>query len=302
MVKKISLSFLGTSGAIPSAKRNHTGILLNTEGENILIDCGEGIQRQFKKMKLNPGKITKILITHWHGDHVLGIPGLLQTLALSEYNKNLIIYGPKGTKKFFENIFNTFVFIDKFPINIVELDKEGKFFENDSFYLESKQLFHNIPCLGYCFFMKGERRIDKLKLEKTGLPQGPLLQKLKDGKNISFNGRKYSYKTLTFKEEDKKICFVLDTKYNEKLISFVKNSDLLICDATFEPGMEKFAEERNHMSAQQAAELAKKSKSKKLILTHISERYDRKEDSVLKEISKTFHSPFLVQDFSVVVI
>lgn len=300
MPKKIKLTFLGTSGAIPTAKRNHTGVLLTFEGENILIDCGEGIQRQFRKAKLNPCKITKILITHWHGDHVLGLPGLLQTLALSEYHKGLTIYGPTGTKRFFENMFNTFVFINKFPINIVEIDKEGKFFENKDFYLESKKLFHNITCLGYCFFMKGERRIDKDKLKKTKLAEGPLLQKLKDGKNISFNGKKYLSKDLTFKEDDKKICFIWDTTFNNKIIPFVKNSDLLVCDATFEPGMEKFAEEHNHMSAKQAAEIAKKSKSKKLILTHISERYDRKEDNVLKEISKIFHSPFLVQDFSVV--
>jgi ribonuclease Z len=300
MVKKINLSFLGTSGAVPTAKRNHTGILLTFEGENILIDCGEGIQRQFRKMKLNPCKITKILITHWHGDHVLGLPGLLQTLALSEYHKDLTIYGPVGTKKFFENIFNTFVFVNKFPLKIIEIDREGKFFENEDFYLESKKLFHNASCLGYCFFMKGERRIDKEKLKKTNLSEGPLLQKLKDEKDIIFEGKKYSFKNLTFKEEDKKICFILDTKYNENLISFVKNSNVLVCDATFEPGMEKFAEEHNHMSAKQSAELAKKSKSKKLILTHISERYDRKEDAVLKEISKIFHSPFLVQDFSVV--
>ena len=92
MTAKIKLTFLGTADQIPSANRNHTSMLLTYGGENILIDCGEGTQRQFRKAHLNPCKITRILITHWHGDHVLGLPGLLQTLAASDYNKTLYIY------------------------------------------------------------------------------------------------------------------------------------------------------------------------------------------------------------------
>ena len=108
----IKVKFLGTSGAVPTAERNHTSMLLEYENENILIDCGEGTQRQFRKARINPCKITRILITHWHGDHVLGLPGLLQTLGFSEYNKTLYIYGPKGTKEFMQNLFKTFFFFE----------------------------------------------------------------------------------------------------------------------------------------------------------------------------------------------
>src|SRR3989339_623098 len=111
---KIPICFLGTSQAIPTAKRNHTAMLLQYNDENILVDCGEGTQRQFRKAALNPCKITKLLITHWHGDHVLGIPGLLQTLALSGYNKILYIYGPRGTKKYIEEIMKIFNFVGKY--------------------------------------------------------------------------------------------------------------------------------------------------------------------------------------------
>src|SRR4030042_2692406 len=96
----IKITFLGTSDAIPSAERNHTSILLEYKNESILVDCGEGTQRQFRKAKLNPNKVTKILITHWHGDHVLGLAGLLQTLSFSNHNKTLSIYGTRGTKEF----------------------------------------------------------------------------------------------------------------------------------------------------------------------------------------------------------
>ena len=109
MAEKIKIIFLGTGSAIPTARRNHPAVLLQFKDENILFDCGEGTQRQFKKAKLNPCKITKILISHWHGDHTLGIPGLLQTLVLNGYNKKLEIYGPRGTKKKVKEIMDFFV-------------------------------------------------------------------------------------------------------------------------------------------------------------------------------------------------
>ena len=96
----MKLTFLGTADAFPTAKRNHSAILFSYNGENILVDCGEGTQRQFRKAGMSPTKTTRLLISHWHGDHVLGIPGLLQTLAFQGYKKTLYIYGPKATKKF----------------------------------------------------------------------------------------------------------------------------------------------------------------------------------------------------------
>src|SRR3989344_9655885 len=97
-MEKVNLAFLGTGNAIPTIKRNHTSILFSYKNENILIDCGEGTQRQFRHLQISPSKLTRILITHWHGDHILGLPGLFQTLAMNNYQKTLQIYGPKGTK------------------------------------------------------------------------------------------------------------------------------------------------------------------------------------------------------------
>jgi len=295
MVEKIKLTFLGTSGAIPTAKRNHTSIHLNYGAENILVDCGEGTQRQFRKAKLNPCKITKILITHWHGDHVLGLPGLLQTLAFSEYPKNLTIYGPIGTKKFLKNMFDTFVFVNKVKMKVVEVSS-GKFFENEDFYLESKEMVHNVPCNAYNFVKKGELRIDKKKLKKAKLPNGPLLKDLKQGKNISYEGKKFLAKDLTFKENSIKVSFILDTKLNKNIVPFVKNSNVLVCEAAFEHGKENLAKRRYHLTSKQAAEIAKKAGVKRLVLTHISQRYEKKLESVLKEATKMFKKSSLVDD------
>lgn len=290
----INLTFLGTSYAIPTAKRNHTAILLNYKGENILVDCGEGTQRQFRKARLNPCKITRILITHLHGDHVLGLVGLLETLSLNEYKKTLFIYGPKGIKIFFKNLQKTFRFKTKYKIKIEEVD--GKFLETDEFYIESKKMIHGVPCNAYSFVKKGQIRIDRKKLEKTNLPSSSLLQKLKQGKNIFYKGKKYLAKNLTFVENGKKVTFVLDTAMNKNTLVLSKASDLLICESTFHSESEDRARETKHLTAEQAAKIAKESKSKKLLLTHISQRYEKDLDKLLKDAKKVFKNSQIVKD------
>jgi len=290
----IKVTFLGTSDAIPSAERNHTSILLEYKNESILVDCGEGTQRQFRKAKLNTNKITKILITHWHGDHVLGLPGLLQTLAFSNYNKTLNIYGPRGTKEFLKLLLHTFAFQGKYKINIQEV--EGKFFENSEFYLKAEKMTHGVPCNAYTFVKKGRLRIDKKKLEKTKL-KGPILKKLKEGKDVTYNGRRYLAKNLTYGEDSKKISFVFDTSFNKNIIPFVKNSDLLVCESTFGEELEDKAEEYKHLNVKKTADIAKKSKSKKLVLTHISQRYSKDPKKILDAAKRIFKNSVLVKDF-----
>ncbi len=294
----IKLTFLGTAGQMPSARRNHSSMLLNYDGENILVDCGEGTQRQFRKARLNPCKVTRLLITHWHGDHVFGIPGFLSTLALSGYNKTLYIYGPRGTKSFMNDLLKVFKFTKEYKLVIEEV--EGKFLDMKDFYLEAKPMVHGIPTNAYCFVKKGLIRIDKKKLAKSKLPNGPLLSKLKNGKDVSYEGKKYKAKDLTFKEEDKKICFVMDTKDNAKIVGFAKNSDLLICESSFGEELADLAKEHLHLTSDQAATIAKKSNSKKLILTHISGRYEAKSEQLEKEAKKIFKKTSVAKDFDVV--
>jgi len=294
MTSKINLTFLGTSDAIPSARRNHPAILLNYNEENILVDCGEGTQRQFRKAELNPNKVTRILITHWHGDHVLGIPGLLQTLSLGGYNKTLFIYGPKGTKYFMNNLLRTFVFVENYKIQVEEV--EGVFFRGKDFYLEAKPMTHSTPCNAYCFVKTGQLRIDKAKLKKYKLPEGPLLKDLKFGKSIKYEGKTYKAKDLTYLEEGKKISFILDSSINDKMVSFVKDSDILITESSFTSELQDLAKEYGHLTAKQAGEIAKKSKSKELILTHISSRYDKNPKIVLDDAKKVFKNSKMVQD------
>ena len=289
-MEKIKLTFLGTSDAVPSAQRNHTAILLNYKDENILVDCGEGTQRQFRKAHLSLQKITRILITHWHGDHTLGLPGVLQSLALAEHKKTLEVYGPRGIKKHFQDM------LKAFPYEIKVHEISGKFFEKDGFYLAAERMAHTTFCNAYAFVKKGLLRIDREKLKKAKIPSGPLLKKLKEGKNISYEGKKYLAKNLTYQEGDRKVSFVLDTAMNSRIAPFVKDSDVLVCESSFSAELEEKAKEHRHMTSEQAARVAKDSNSKKLILTHISQRHENNSQEILNEAKKVFKNAVLAED------
>ena len=155
---------------------------------------------------------------------------------------------------------------------------------------------HGIPCNAYTFVKKDVLRIDKKKLEETKL-QGPVLKQLKNGKDISYQGKKYKAKDFTYLEKGKKISFVLDTSFNDRIIPFVKNSDLLICESTFGEDLAELADEYKHLTVKKVAEIAKKSKSNKLILTHISQRYSRDLKLVLDSCKKIFKNSVLAKDF-----
>jgi ribonuclease Z len=301
MTSKVKITFLGTSAQIPTAKRNHTAIFLNYEGEGILIDCGEGTQKQFRIAKLNPCKVTRILITHWHSDHILGIPGFLSTLALSGYNKTLYIYGPKGTKEFMNDLFKMFNFQKKYKIIVQETNGE-KFYETKEFYLESEKMNHGIPTNAYSFVIKDKLRLNKNKIEKSKLPFGPLLKNLKEGKDITYLNKKYKAKDFLYGEKGKKISFVLDTLLNEKIVPFVKDSDLLVCETSFSSENAKEAKEHMHLTAKQNGQIAKSAKVKKLILTHISQRYDNKLKELLEDAKKEFKNAFIVNDFDEIIV
>jgi ribonuclease Z len=292
---KIPVYFLGTGHAVPTKKRNHLSMLLKYKSENILVDCGEGTQRQFRKANLNPCSITKILLTHFHGDHILGLPGLFQTLALNGYNKTLEIYCPKNTSRFLEQILKIFVFEGKIKTKVIEVE-QGRFFENQDFYLEAIKMDHNTPCLAYSFIEKDKLRIDKKKLKKYKLTSSPLLQEIKKGKSITHNNRKIMPKDITYLEKGKKITFILDTGKNQKIDKISKKSDLLVCESTYASKEKELAAEYKHLTSEDAAHIAKKSKSKNLILLHISQRYENKEKTILSEAKKIFANTRIVED------
>lgn len=288
----MKITFLGTGAMLPTKERNPNAIFVSYKNEGILIDCAEGTQRQLRTAGISPTKVTKLLITHWHGDHVLGIPGLMQSLGASNYTKKLEIYGPKGSKNFFKNMMNGLAFKSRIEFELKEIN-EGKFFENEDFYLESNKVKHSIDCLSYNLIEKDKLKVNVDYTKKFGLVQHPLLGELQRGKDILYDGKKIKVKDATIVKKGKKICFILDTYYDKKLIKIAKDSDLLISESTW---LEKDKlTDKEHLSAKDAGKLAKQAKVKKLILTHFSQRY-KDLNEILKECKKEFNNASLASD------
>lgn len=292
--------FLGTGSAIPTAKKNHSGFLIKTEKEQILVDCGEGIQRQFKKAEENMQRLTKILITHWHEDHTLGLAGLLKTMGLNSYVQTLHIYGPKFTREkihLFQEIYARY----KIDLEIHEVS-QGIIYEDKQIKIEASPMNHGIPTLAYSIEIKEQRRIDKSKLLKLKLPNSPLIGQLQQGKDIKFNNKTIKAKSLTYINPGKKLTIILDTALNPNCIELAKDSDLLICESTYSAEEQEKATEYKHLTTIQAAEIAKKAKAKQLALVHISQMHIHHLPKLLKEAKKIFKNTSIPEDFDVLTI
>jgi len=269
----MEITFLGTSAMVPTKERNLSSFILIYKGEGILFDCGEGTQRQLKITGIKPTKVTKIMISHWHGDHVLGLPGLIQTLGSAEYNDTLEIYGPEGTKQFIDMMFKASIFDNKIKIKVAEIKKDGVFLQNKDYSIEAFKLDHKVPTIGFNFLEKDRRRIRVNKVKKIGIPDGPLLGKLQKGQEITFKNKKITPEEVTNLIEGKKISFIADTVPCKNCIKYAKEADLLICESTYSSELEDKGTDYMHLTAKQAATIANESGAKKLVLTHFSARY-----------------------------
>lgn len=267
--------FLGTSSMVPTKERNQSSVLISYKNEGILVDCGEGTQRQFKITGLPLTKVNKILISHWHGDHVLGLPGMLQTLNSSTTEHKVQVFGPKGTKLQFEHMKKAFLMEGHnggLTLEVNDID-EGIFFENDEIYLECKRLQHSVPCLGYSIVEKDKVRIDMGAAKKLGLPEGPVLGKLQKGESVSWNGRQVKPGDVTYITKGKKITVIMDTELCQSAVDLARDANVLICEATYADELDGKAREYKHLTAGQAASVANRSGAARLILTHFSQRY-----------------------------
>jgi ribonuclease Z len=294
---KAKITFLGTGSAIPTAKRNHSSILVQYKKDNLLFDCGEGTQRQFRKARLNPCKINKIFISHWHGDHILGLPGILQTLAFSDATMEITLYGPRGSKRKFQELVAPYLNKEaKNSINIeVNEAKEGTILATEEFEINATPTDHDCNGLTYSLTLKERKRLDAKKLKELKIPNGPLIGELAKGKKVKINNKTVDGKKLIYAEPERKLTFIFDTAFNKELIKFSKDSNIIISESTYFDE-EELAREYKHMTALQAIEILKKSKSKKLILFHLSQRLQSTIKSMEKEIEKLSKATLIAND------
>lgn len=295
---QLTITFLGTSGSWPTAKRNVTAIAIKRESEVILFDCGEGTQRQFQKSKLSYMQISKIFITHFHGDHFLGLPGLFQTMQLNDREKPLHIYGPKGLNTLIKQLLSLGHFNHSFKIISHEIENENNL-DFEEYTIDYLKVDHGVPTLAYCLEEKlRPGRFNKSKALKLGIPEGPLFSKLQKGNKIILeNGKEITPDmVLGTPRKGRKIVISGDTRPNKKIVDFSKDADVLIHEATFDSKMEKTANEYGHSTAKQAAEIAKMAGVEKLFLTHISPRY-LKSDILEEEAREVFQKSYVSKDF-----
>ena len=295
---QLNIIFLGTGGSWPTVKRNVTSIALKRGSEVLLFDCGEGTQRQFQKSKLSHMQISKIFITHFHGDHFLGLPGLIQTMQLNDRDKPLHVYGPKGMKRLLQQLLSLGYFKPGYKIVAHEV-VDGDVLDFDDYVVHVLRVKHGVTAVAYSLEEKlRPGKFDKPKALKLGIPEGPLFSRLQRGKTITLkDGRKINPDmVLGAPRKGRKIVISGDTKPCDKMIVFSKDADVLIHDATFDSSLEDVAGEYGHATAFQAAEIAKKADVDKLFLTHISPRY--LDQRVLEDDArKVFKNSFVAKDF-----
>jgi ribonuclease Z len=294
---QLNILFLGTGGSWPTIKRNVTSIAVKRGSEIILFDCGEGTQRQFQKSKLSYMQISKIFITHFHGDHFLGIPGLIQTMQLNDREIPLHIYGPKGMIKLTDQLLSLGYFKPNYEIISHELN-ENDVIDFGEYYIKTLKVKHGAPTLAYALEEKMRPgKFDKPKALKLGVPEGPLFSKLQHGQTILLkNGEKITPNmVLGPARKGRKIVISGDTKPIDEMIDFSKDADILIHEATFDSELKEISGEYGHSTAFQAAEIAKKADVEKLFLVHISPRY--LENKLLEnEARKVFKNSFVPND------
>lgn len=294
----LQLIFLGTGGSIPTPQRGLSAIAIRRKDELLLFDCGEGTQRQMIQARVGFHKKTKIFITHLHGDHVLGLPGLLQTMSLMDREKKLEIYGPKGIKAFVEAISQTVHFSLTFPVQVHEIEA-GLVCEEKEYLVHAASSNHNNSSLAYALIEKPRPgRFHPEKAKSLGVPEGPLWSRLQGGSSVKLpDGRIVKPEVVVGPPRPgRKIVYSGDTRPSENLVKLAENADLLIHEATFDDELLERANEDGHSTPSQAAETAKKAGAKWLVLTHISARY-RDAGLLLEQARKIFSNTELAEDF-----
>ncbi|KRM60028.1 ribonuclease Z [Secundilactobacillus malefermentans] len=300
----MQLEFLGTGAGVPGKFRNVSSLalkLLEERNSVWLFDCGEGTQQQILRTTLKPRKIDKIFISHLHGDHIFGLPGLLSSRSFQGGETPLTIYGPKGIKNFVMTSLHVTETKLSYFIKFEELEKPGEIYDDDKFTVYMAPLDHKIDCFGYRVVEKdhpGELMADKVKA--ANVPFGPLYGRLKKGETVELpDGRVLDGQDFIGNAQKGRIITVIsDTRKTANIAELATNADVLVHESTFGKGEGNLAYNYYHSTNIQAAQVAKKVGVKKLLLTHISARYTSKMAHELeKEAKKVFSDTKVVKDF-----
>ena len=293
----MKIVFLGTGGSWPSPERNVSAVAVKRGSEVLLLDCGEGTQRQLMKSTVSFMQVSKIFITHFHGDHFLGLPGLLQSMSLNDRKHELAIFGPEGCSDLIMTIMNLGYYNPTYPIEMNDV-KPGDVLEFDEYTVKVGEASHNVPAVFYAIeerFRPG--KFNKPKALELGIPEGKLFSQLQSGMTVVHNGKTFTPEmVLGPPRPGRKIVYTGDTKPTDAITDMAKDCDVLIHDSTTALDLEEKANFYGHSSSRQAAEAAKKANARMLFLTHISPRYDETAQLEL-DAKAVFENSLVATDF-----
>lgn len=300
----MQLQFLGTGAGQPSKARNVSSLvlkLLDEINEVWMFDCGEGTQRQILETTIKPRKVSRIFITHLHGDHVLGLPGFLLSRAFqsSDEQTDIAIHGPKGIKSLVMSGLRGTGSRLPYRIHFHELDAEhlGKILETDKFVVYAEALDHSIFCIGYRVVQKDlEGSLDAAALKAAGVPFGPLFGEIKNGQDVVLeDGTTIVAKDYISEPKKGKVITILgDTRKTNASVRLALGADVLVHESTYGKGDEALAKAHGHSTNMQAAMVAKEASAKKLLLNHISPRFLSRDCRQLERDAATIFEPVKV--------
>jgi ribonuclease Z len=288
--------FLGTSGSMPTQSRGASSLAIRRRGELIMLDCGEGTQRRMVEARLGFRRPMKVFISHLHGDHVLGLPGLLQTMTLLGRERALHVFGPEGLAGFIK-AFSDVLGGPGFPLLVYEIQSDGVIFNGPEYDVTAVRADHEGQ--SWSFVLEEHPRPGRFhpeKAEALGVPAGPLWGRLQRGHDVEVDGRTVrSSEVVDPPRNGRKLAYSGDTRPNEAFIKASEGASVMIHEATFDGSLLDKAEEGGHSTTVQAAEVAARANAERLFLTHISARYPEAE-ALLQEAVEVFPDTTVAED------
>lgn len=266
------LTVLGSSAQVPTKERNHSGYYLSWDKKGFLFDPGEGTQRQMTRFGIKSTSITHLFISHFHGDHCLGLPGVLQRMMMDGVEHSPEIYFPKSGQVFLENLIRASFYSGSMNLSLNPLENEQHSFESDTFVIKSVKLSHTLDCYGFQVVERDGFTLLPDKIRARGVIGNLIGQLVKNGE-ITLDDKKVSLSEVSIPRRGQKFGFITDTRFCKQAIELAQDSDLLLCESTYLSDLETLADTYGHLTASQAATIAKQAGVKKLVLSHFSQRY-----------------------------
>ncbi len=294
----MQIVFLGTSGSWPTPKRNVSAIAVKRGPEVLLFDCGEGTQRQLMASKLSFMQVSRVFLTHFHGDHFLGLPGLMQSMNFFGREAPLEVYGPKGCEALVMQLLSLGHFKAAYPVRAHDLSP-GERVDCGEYVVTAFEAVHTVPGLGYALEEKDRPgRFDLERAKALGIPPGPLYSRLQEGETVTVGGRTFRpEEVLGPPRRGRKIVYTGDSMPHEALVTMARGADVLIHDATSDAALEEKANRYGHSSSRQAGQAAKEAGVGLLVLTHMSPRYEDPA-TLFNDAKAVFDRVLLADDFS----